>query len=62
MSTQQSIFAARALLDDGWAHAVRVAIAGGIVTAVEKNASPAAEDARVDVLLPALSNLHSHSF
>ncbi len=62
MSTQQSIFAARALLDDGWAHAVRVAIAEGIVTAVEKNASPAAGDARVDVLLPALSNLHSHSF
>ncbi len=57
-----SIFANRARLVQGWADGVRIEIQGGLITSVQvsKNAQPG--DARVDVLLPAPANLHSHSF
>lgn len=56
------IFAKRALLADGWAESVRVEISGGAITRLMPNTQPQPEDARTDTLLPALSNLHSHSF
>ena len=56
------IFATRALLPGGWAENVRLEVAEGRITSVATGARPEAEDARVDTLLPALSNLHSHSF
>jgi formiminoglutamate deiminase len=56
------IFATRALLPEGWADKVRVGVDNGRIATVETGARPKAGDTRVDTLLPALSNLHSHSF
>lgn len=56
------IHARHALLSSGWAQNVHVAIHDGIITDIERGASPAAGDTRVDTLLPALGNLHSHTF
>jgi len=56
------IFAEQALLPDGWSSNVRLDAADGAITVIlpETTARPA--DTRVKTLLPALSNLHSHSF
>ncbi len=56
------IFANRAWLSTEWKSAVRVTIKGGVITAVDVQATPGVGDIRVDTLLPALANLHSHSF
>ena len=57
-----TIYAEQARLADGWAARVRLTIAGGKITALEPDGAPAAGDVRVDTLLPALGNLHSHAF
>ncbi len=57
-----AIHAARARLPDGWADDVRVQIDGLRIGSVVTGAAAEPNDTRVDVLLPALSNLHSHSF
>ncbi len=54
------LWAAEALLPEGWAKAVRVEIAAGRVAKVTAGAAP--DGTRVDVLLPAMVNLHSHAF
>jgi formiminoglutamate deiminase len=56
------IFATHALLPDGWAERVRITLADGRIGQVDTQAEPAPDDVRVSALLPALSNLHSHSF
>lgn len=56
------IFARRALLATGWGRDVRVEVAGGRIGRLTVGAVPAAGDVRVDCLLPALANLHSHTF
>lgn len=56
------IFATRAYLDTGWATDVRLTVDGTTITDIAPNSTPQAGDTRVDTLLPALSNLHSHSF
>ena len=56
------IFAARALLPDGWVRDARVTVADGRIAAVAPGVRPEPGDTRVDVLLPALGNLHSHAF
>jgi formiminoglutamate deiminase len=56
------IFAKRAYLENGWAQNVRLTITGVDITAIETNAAEHPTDTQVDTLLPALSNLHSHSF
>ncbi len=57
-----TLWAARALTDDGWSDSLRVAIdATGRIATVEQGA-PAPSDHRVDVLLPAPANAHSHAF
>lgn len=62
MRANQAIFAARALLGERWGHDVRVSVSGGRIEAIEEKSAARSGDARVDTLLPALSNLHSHSF
>src|SRR3569833_4253211 len=57
-----SVFAARALLPDGWSADVRIRFAGEIITAVERGVIPAAGDERRGIIVPALANLHSHAF
>ncbi|THH37284.1 formimidoylglutamate deiminase [Aliishimia ponticola] len=56
------IFAAYAKLPSGWATNVRLSLADGRITAIETDQAPQPSDTRVDTLLPALANLHSHSF
>ena len=56
------IHAKHALLAEGWAENVRVAIDAGHISAVTTGASPQPNDTCVSALLPALSNLHSHAF
>ena len=56
------IFAKTALLPEGWAENVRIVVADGQITQVSAGARALPGDAEVQALLPALSNLHSHSF
>ncbi|MEP2846312.1 MAG: formimidoylglutamate deiminase, partial [Alphaproteobacteria bacterium] len=56
------IFAKHARLPQGWARDVRITVAEGRITAVQTGHTPHPDDSRVDTLLPALANLHSHSF
>jgi formimidoylglutamate deiminase len=56
------IFAKHALLAAGWAESVRIEISEGVISRVETGVAAQAGDVLVDTVLPALSNLHSHSF
>lgn len=56
------IFAKQAKLPDGWAKNVRLIVASGRITAIDVGQKPEASDVVVDTVLPALANLHSHSF
>lgn len=56
------IHAKQALLPSGWAQNVRVNIEVGKITRIERAVSAAPGDTCVDTLLPALANLHSHTF
>lgn len=56
------IYARCALLEGGWCEGVRLTLSEGRIDTVLVGAMPQPGDARVDVLLPALSNLHSHAF
>lgn len=58
----QALWAARALLPDGWAGDVRITLAQGRIASVQPGTAPAAGDSRVERLLPGLGNLHSHAF
>ncbi|MGN6819661.1 MAG: formimidoylglutamate deiminase [Sphingomonas sp.] len=52
----------RALLADGWAERVRVALDGAIISAIETGVAPAPDDQRHGAALPGLCNVHSHGF
>ena len=54
------IHAKTALLPDGWADDVTVTVKNGRIDSVVAGAAPAGQ--RVDCLLPAMVNLHSHMF
>lgn len=56
------IFAKRALLAEGWAKNVRIGFEHGTITSIQKGSKASSSDVMVDTLLPALGNLHSHSF
>jgi formimidoylglutamate deiminase len=56
------IFAKQALLASGWAVDVRLTVAEGSIRQIEQGSKAQAADVRVDTLLPALGNLHSHAF
>lgn len=56
------IHAKQALLASGWARDVRLVLDAGRVAQITVGQAAAPQDVRVDTLLPALSNLHSHSF
>lgn len=58
-----SFFAPRAMLPQGWARDVRLEVsAAGQITAVAANASPQGAQRLPGILLPAMTNLHSHAF
>lgn len=56
------VFAKRAYLDNGWAQDVRLSISAGRIATINPVTRAHVDDICVDTLLPALSNLHSHSF
>ncbi len=56
------IFAKRAFLSTGWAENVRLETSDGRISQVIVSSQPQAVDVRVDTILPALANLHSHTF
>jgi formiminoglutamate deiminase len=57
-----AVFAKRALLGDQWHHDVRLTLAGPAIGSVESGSTAQEGDTRIDTLLPAMPNLHSHSF
>ncbi|HQY87372.1 MAG TPA: formimidoylglutamate deiminase [Tepidisphaeraceae bacterium] len=62
---QTFIHARRALLADGWARDVLIDIDGGIVRKISAKAqatSIPSDTEYVDVLMPGMSNVHSHAF
>jgi formiminoglutamate deiminase len=56
------LFAENALLPDGWASDVRIAVDAGRIASVEPGAAARQSDERVDILVPGMPNLHSHAF
>jgi len=58
----QIVWAAQALLADGWAQDVTVEIDGDFIGAITPNTPPPHGAHRVGALLPAPANLHSHAF
>lgn len=59
---QMHIHARNALLPEGWAANVRLETSGGKIIAIEREKQAKPGDVTVDTLLPALGNVHSHSF
>lgn len=57
-----TIHARTTLLPDGWAHDVTVVIDGGRIASVGASGADDPPGTKVDLLLPAPGNLHSHSF
>jgi len=57
-----SLHCVRALLPDGWASDVRLEIAGGKFSRIERGVRPQPGDERLAVGLPGLANVHSHGF
>lgn len=58
----QTIHAGQALLDNGWASNVRLAIDSGRIVSATENAVPDIADECHAVIVPAVCNLHSHAF
>ncbi len=56
------IFAEHALLPEGWQDNVAVSVSAGKISEVKAGVQGTGGDLRVPALLPALSNLHSHTF
>ncbi|WP_420584814.1 formimidoylglutamate deiminase [Ruegeria sp.] len=57
-----AIFANRALTAAGWVENLRLETSGEQITRLTPGAEAQPGDTRVDTLLPALANLHSHAF
>ena len=59
-----ALFAPLALLPDGWARNVRITLAGSRIATVTPDARAKSGDDRLagTALLPAMPNLHSHTF
>ncbi|MHB2169588.1 formimidoylglutamate deiminase [Alsobacter sp. R-9] len=59
----ESLHLAEALLPDGFARNVRLAVADGVIATVERDVAPDAADRRYGgVAVPGMPNLHSHAF
>ena len=60
-----NLFSELALISEGWAHNVRISVdQDGKITDVESGVEPGPDDRQLRnrILLPAMANLHSHSF
>ncbi|WP_045738305.1 formimidoylglutamate deiminase [Xanthomonas sp. MUS 060] len=59
---QSGFWCAHALLPQGWARDVRIAVRAGRIAALEVGAAAVSGDQRLVIALPGLANLHSHAF
>ncbi|QCI96579.1 formimidoylglutamate deiminase [Agrobacterium larrymoorei] len=57
-----SVHAKSALLPTGWAKNVRIEISDGKIASVNENTAALPGDELLEVLVPAMPNLHSHAF
>ena len=57
-----TIFAKLALLEDGWARDVRLSIAAGRISAIDRDSRADSSDQRAGIVIPGLVNAHSHAF
>jgi formiminoglutamate deiminase len=62
MYAMTSLWFESALLPEGWARQVRVSAADGRIERVDIGAAPAAGEARHQIAVPGMPNLHSHGF
>ncbi len=62
MSLAQHHHFETALLPEGWARNVRVAVRAGVIERVEPDAAPETGDASHGLVVPGLPNVHSHAF
>ena len=58
----KALWCETALLPGGWTPSVRIRAAGGEIAAVEADVAAGPEDERAAIVIPGLSNLHSHAF
>jgi formimidoylglutamate deiminase len=58
----RTLFAATALLPEGWVDNLRIEVREGRIFAVEREAKAYAGEDQAAVLLPGMPNLHSHAF
>ncbi|MGR3812465.1 MAG: formimidoylglutamate deiminase, partial [Cognatishimia activa] len=56
------IHARHMLMGDRWVSDALVTSADGKIASIDLGVKPEPQDHRVDILLPALANLHSHTF
>jgi formiminoglutamate deiminase len=59
---ERELFFDHALLPSGWAHDVRIGIAGGTIRALADNASRAGAERIAGIAVPGLPNVHCHAF
>ncbi|HEX7060398.1 MAG TPA: formimidoylglutamate deiminase [Woeseiaceae bacterium] len=57
-----SLFARKALLTDGWSEAARLRVEAGRIAEVETAAEPRDGDVACGIVIPGLTNAHSHAF
>ncbi|CBA16211.1 formimidoylglutamate deiminase [Xanthomonas albilineans] len=60
--TASGFWCAHALLPQGWARDVRIAVRGGRIAALEIGVAAVSGDRCMAIALPGLGNLHSHAF
>ena len=58
----RTLFFEHALLPDGWARNVRVAVEGGVIRSVTAAASADGAERHAGIAVPGLANLHCHAF
>ncbi len=61
-SEGRSLWFEQALLPDGWARDVRIAVTAGLISGVEAGVARAPTDEAGGVALPGMPNVHSHAF
>lgn len=57
-----SVYARKALLQNGWANNVRLDIRDGRIEGIDSDAKPVAADVVTGCVIPGLCNAHSHAF
>ncbi len=63
ISVANSLYVSQVLLADGWAENARISWNdAGLICRIEPDATPSTTEARAEVLVPGMANLHCHSF